>query len=617
MRASVLAPILLFLASCSSSVQVSTVTSGRWDNERSWPVLEAQEHRDAEALCSLLKDEAAEVREAAAMAFASVQDTLGGPCLLDALHDEVAAVRASAVFALGFVADSLALERMGALAMNERDTAVQRAYASASFLAMQRSGRLKDPAAILDHLDRSVGHEQARAADALRRLPDSTLATLVKELRDRIPKASNDVRQFLVLALGKSGDGTQWPYLERLMVLDPDPGVQVNAMRALGLVVGPVFDTLALAMINNRPLGPAAWDLLKDRSPLSGRSYLDPVAPELDGGLRIRLMGMAMKHGDAALADSVRAVLDAIVATSDDAYQRAAAIEARAAQVDEALHNELLTLLRNDAPAVVRQAAFQGMVKEVRDFMATARFANVEAQYAQLGEVVRTAMATGDAGLISAAAELLQEYDAEALRVMLDAATEQQARAALLPIRDLEARLLLDQVVAKRDGLPKPAHRAPPFNHPIDPAKLRALEQSQRYRITTSKGTIVIATDVDDCPGSSLAFDSLVVAGYYNGKAFHRMVPNFVVQGGCPRGDGYGGMPWTLRTEIGRKLFTAGSVGLASAGRDTESCQFFITHSASPHLDGRYTRFGEVVEGMDVVWRLQVGDVMEQVERME
>jgi len=150
----------------------------------------------------------------------------------------------------------------------------------------------------------------------------------------------------------------------------------------------------------------------------------------------------------------------------------------------------------------------------------------------------------------------------------------------------------------------------------IDPIKLRALAQGQQYRITTSKGAIIIATDVNDCPGSSLAFDSLVTTGYYNGKSFHRMVPNFVVQGGCPRGDGYGGMPWTLRTEIGRKPFTAGSVGLASAGRDTESCQFFITHSATPHLDGRYTRFGEVVSGMDVVMKLQVGDVMLGVEKM-
>ncbi|MBX2979428.1 MAG: peptidylprolyl isomerase [Flavobacteriales bacterium] len=611
-----LVALLLIASGCGSSASEGKPPN-RWTDERLWPVLQAQEHRDTDALCALLKHEAHEVREAAALAFASVQDTLGVPCLFDALRDEAAEVRATAVFALGFVADSLALERMGELAMNERDPAVQRAYLSASFLAMQRSGRLKDPAAILYYLDRSEAHEQARAADALRRLPDSTLAKLVKELRDRMPPASKDVRQLLVLALGKSGDRGQWPYLERLMVLDPEPGVQVNAMRALGLVVGPVFDTVALAMTAIHPLGYAAWDLLKDRTPLSGSSYLDPIAPELDAGLRIRLLGMAMKHGDAALADSVRAVLDAIVSTTDDAYQRAAAIEARASQVDEAFHNELITQLRSEAPAVVRQAAFQGLVKEARDFMATARFANVESQYAQLGEVVRTAMATGDAGLISAAAELLLEYDAMALRVMLDATTEQQARATLLPIRDLEARLLLDQVSALRDGLPPPAHQPPPFNHPIDRVKLTALKQGQRYRITTSQGTIVIATDVNDCPGSSLAFDSLVTAGYYNGKAFHRMVPNFVLQGGCPRGDGYGGMPWTLRTEIGRKLFTAGSVGLASAGRDTESCQFFITHSATPHLDGRYTRYGEVVEGMDVVWRLQVGDVMEKVERVE
>src|SRR5690606_20613388 len=108
--------------------------------------------------------------------------------------------------------------------------------------------------------------------------------------------------------------------------------------------------------------------------------------------------------------------------------------------------------------------------------------------------------------------------------------------------------------------------RRPPFNHPINQGKLRALKQGQRYLISTSQGDIIIATDVNDCPGSSLAFDSLVTAGYYNGKYFHRMVPNFVVQGGCPRGDGYGGMPWTLRTEIGRQPFSAGSVGLASAG---------------------------------------------------
>jgi cyclophilin family peptidyl-prolyl cis-trans isomerase len=222
-----------------------------------------------------------------------------------------------------------------------------------------------------------------------------------------------------------------------------------------------------------------------------------------------------------------------------------------------------------------------------------------------------------DAGLICAAAEQLILSQPDHLSVLFPPEVQHQAASSLDPLRDLEAVQLITGLAAKRDGLAVPKHTAPPFNHPIDKQKLLALKQGQRYRIITDKGVIIIATDVNECPGSSLAFDSLVTAGYYNGKAFHRMVPNFVVQGGCPRGDGYGGMPWTLRTEIGRKPFTAGSVGLASAGKDTESCQFFITHAATPHLDGRYTRFGEVVAGMDVVWRLEVGDVMRRMERVE
>lgn len=600
-------PIALLFTFGACSNEPLDAPPDRWADERLWPVLEAQDYRDTEALCALLKHEAAEVREAAALAFASVQDTLGIPCLMGALGDTSPTVRSTAVFALGFVADGLALERISELALNERDTAVQRAYFSASFLAMQRSGRLHDPNAILYYLDRSEGHEQARAADALRRLPDSTLAKLVTELRDRVPQASNDVRQFLVLALGRSGDRGQWPYLERLMVLDPDPGVQVNALRALGLVVGPVFDTVALAMTAIHPLGYAAWDLLKDRTPLSGRSYLDPIGPELDAGLRIRLLGMAMKHGDAALADSVRAMLDSIITTSIDPYQRAAAIDALVnAPMRNVAADVLLPIIFNGATSMERITALRAAMRFYPDKTT-----------GQVELILETIDGTDDPGLISAVCEEILARDKyRGFDVGFTKGLQQHVPGFQVP-RDLEALQLVEQTLAYVQGMPPPAHAPPPVNHPIDPTKLRALTQGQRYRITTTKGTIVIATDVNDCPGSSLAFDSLVTAGYYNGKAFHRMVPNFVVQGGCPRGDGYGGMPWTLRTEIGRKLFTAGSVGLASAGRDTESCQFFITHSATPHLDGRYTRFGEVVEGMDVVWRLQVGDVMERVERVE
>lgn len=605
---------LLLLAACAEPRREAP---NRWDDERLWPVLQAQEHRDARALCALLGHEAAEVREAAALAFASVQDTAGTPCLLQALRDDAAAVRATAAFALGFVADSLALERMAEAALDEGDSTAQRAHLSAAFIALQRAGRMQAPLAILHYLESATGHERARAADALRRLPDSTLSVMAGELLARMPGEAPDARQFLALALGRSRSQGMLPSLERHMGLDHDPGVRVNALRAMDMIAGSKLDTVVAAMTAIAPLGPTALALLNGRESVDARLCLQPIAQGMDERVRIGLLGLALRHGSERLADSLRKALWPLADADAHPYLRAAAIEALAARADAGTTAMLERVLREDGPAPVRQAAFTGLVRIAREAMARSRYASREAQFARLAAIVRAAINANDAGLACAAAELVLEEEPDAIRILLPGDLERQAIASLQPIRDLEGRSLLRQAAAKRDGLPPPAHERPPFNHPIDQEKLRALKQGQRYRISTSKGTIIIATDVNDCPGSSLAFDSLVTAGYYNGKAFHRMVPNFVVQGGCPRGDGYGGMPWTLRTEIGRKPFTAGSLGLASAGRDTESCQLFITHSATPHLDGRYTRFGEVVSGMEVVWRLQVGDVMERVERVE
>jgi cyclophilin family peptidyl-prolyl cis-trans isomerase len=302
--------------------------------------------------------------------------------------------------------------------------------------------------------------------------------------------------------------------------------------------------------------------------------------------------------------------------TSMNPFAEAERIKARSMVNDDYRDTDLEKLVFRDAHPVIRQAAFGVMADRNLWALRMPRAVTPDMQLREAAPFWHRVFGSADPGLICAAAEKLTGMDAGELRVLIPEEVERKARATLQPLRDLEAVQRLDDLAAKRNGLPPIAPRAPVYNHPIDRAKLRALQQGQRYRIVTTKGEIIIATNVNECPGSSLAFDSLVTAGYYNGKAFHRLVPNFVVQGGCPRGDGYGGMHWTLRTEIGRTPFTRGSVGLASAGRDTESCQFFITHSAAPHLDGRYTRFGEVVSGMDVVWSQQVGDIMQRVEQI-
>ena len=137
---------------------------------------------------------------------------------------------------------------------------------------------------------------------------------------------------------------------------------------------------------------------------------------------------------------------------------------------------------------------------------------------------------------------------------------------------------------------------------------LEEIEQHQHVLLTTTKGEVVLELMKDDAPFTVLSFVKLIQKHYYDGLIFHRVVPNFVVQGGDPRGDGWGGPDFNLRTEVSLVNYERGSCGMASAGKDTEGSQFFITHTATPHLDGRYTIFGKVIKGMEVVDRLQIGD---------
>jgi cyclophilin family peptidyl-prolyl cis-trans isomerase len=109
-------------------------------------------------------------------------------------------------------------------------------------------------------------------------------------------------------------------------------------------------------------------------------------------------------------------------------------------------------------------------------------------------------------------------------------------------------------------------------------------------------------------------FIHLAKSGFYNGLAFVRVVPNFVVQAGDPRGDQNGGPGYQIRDEINLRRYETGTVGMALSGKDTGGSQFFITHSPQPHLDGGYTIFGRVIEGMDAVNRIARGDKIERVE---
>ncbi len=131
--------------------------------------------------------------------------------------------------------------------------------------------------------------------------------------------------------------------------------------------------------------------------------------------------------------------------------------------------------------------------------------------------------------------------------------------------------------------------------------------------VNTAKGRFTIELLPEDAPLNVDNFVQLAKRGYFNRIVFHRVVPNFVIQGGDPRGDGNGGPGYQIRCEINEVPYDRGAVGMALSGKDTGGSQWFVTHAPQPHLDGGYTVFGRVVAGMDVVDRIVRGDVISSI----
>lgn len=123
----------------------------------------------------------------------------------------------------------------------------------------------------------------------------------------------------------------------------------------------------------------------------------------------------------------------------------------------------------------------------------------------------------------------------------------------------------------------------------------------------TEEGSVVARLFTRDAPLTCWNFAQLARAGFFDRSRWHRVVPDFVLQAGCHRGDGYGGSDRPIRCEINRKPFVTGTLGMALSGKDTGSSQFFITHSDQPHLDGRYTVFGQIERGQDAADRIPQG----------
>jgi peptidyl-prolyl cis-trans isomerase B (cyclophilin B) len=140
-------------------------------------------------------------------------------------------------------------------------------------------------------------------------------------------------------------------------------------------------------------------------------------------------------------------------------------------------------------------------------------------------------------------------------------------------------------------------------------------EKLPKIQIQTERGNITIEMFEDEAPNTVANMISLIEKGYYDGLNFHRVIPDFMIQGGCPHGTGTGGPGYDFDDECAqdRRHDRAGVLSMANAGPGTNGSQFFITHGPTPHLDGKHTVFGKVTEGQEVVDEIKQGDVMQTV----
>ncbi|MCX6336547.1 MAG: peptidylprolyl isomerase [Bacteroidetes bacterium] len=137
-------------------------------------------------------------------------------------------------------------------------------------------------------------------------------------------------------------------------------------------------------------------------------------------------------------------------------------------------------------------------------------------------------------------------------------------------------------------------------------------------KIHTEKGVLTFELYDDDAPIAAANFKKLVSEGYYNGLKFHRVIPNFMVQGGCPDGTGAGGPGYSINCETSgvKQIHDRGVMSMAHRGRNTGGSQFFICHNrpGTRHLDGVHTCFGRIIDGLDVIDDIRGGDTMTKVE---
>jgi cyclophilin family peptidyl-prolyl cis-trans isomerase len=623
--------------------------------------LEDARHLGNGALAALASDQRAPVRLAAVRALGRIGDADGGAAVVKALEDADPAVRREAAFALGLLGDVAPLVKRHPA---ETDAAVRVAIVE----AVGRAGKV----GVVPFLVARASHgplAERRAAlvglGLVAKRNDGALPGVDAAQIDAWLKAPEVEVRFgasyaLLRAKALAGDAAL--ATARRCAGDADEEVRVHCVRALARFPAAV-DALATAAkdaswrvraeaakgLGDQKAGDALAALLRAPASFDGTD-LHPLVAALDAALALPptpalteaaeglhaataptkefSLGRGHLHcRAAALLDRATGKVARVPKCGGKAYPRALR-DALTVQVLEVLPpaaraRALAAFFAKATPQ--GQASAVGALKDLGGEKAAQRLVPKALASRDPAVVAEAATVAGEWGdqsaagpLLDAAHRLVPKGEYEAAQSVFEALGKLKSKAAVPLLQGhvfhenaALRKAALDALNAIGDAGAYVAE-APPVPPPAP--SLTVPSPFRAATVRTTRGAFTIELFAEDAPNTVKNFAALAARGFYDGLTFHRVVPDFVVQGGDPRGDGWGGPGYTIRCEINPHPYERGAVGMALAGKDTGGSQFFVTHGPQPHLDGGYTVFGRVREGMDVVDTLTVGDRILKIE---
>ena len=614
----------------------------------------------SDSLYQYFDHKSATLRYLATLAFASIKDTSAVGPLSRMLYDPMDPVRVAAAYALGQLGDPSA-EAPLLQAFDRTDTAgVSRYFNSAILEAVGKCGNknlveklatistytLKDTALLegqayglyryaLRNMTTPEGTEKMLefatdlrypvsvrlvGANYLMRAKGINLDDADKAIAPALAREDDPrVRMALVIALGKTKTDRAANSLLYQYNLESDNRVKINILRALGHFDYPKVKPIVRQAIDDPDIlvaQTAAEFFIQNGIPEEAASYWQMAKiPGRPWQVATALYGAALKHLPIAFEESRRYLnweLRRLYESSDNPYEKAAALKALShfgwnyRYIRDAAYPSELEIVRT---ASVEALASIARMPNFNTFFRGGRRVKKE-----LSDYFRDAIQNGDIGMMAVAAEVLRDPDLGFKETFDSVGILENALSRLRLPQEIEAYNEIKKTLDYFQGKdPEPIVR-PRFTHKIPWKLIADLNEQARVVIKTGKGDITLRLLPQYAPGTVANFIELINDKYFNGKNFHRVVPNFVIQGGCSRGDGYGSLSYAIRSELPYLHYdTGGCVGMASAGNHTESSQFFITHSPTLHLDGKYTLFAKVETGMDVVQQIQIGDKINEV----